>query len=229
MRTALLLAAALLAGCGHAPRAPRTTAVRAEGWAPLGPEGREHARDRALADALRRAAERGSGVEVEGRSAVRDSVTLSQDVVTRARGTVRSWLVLGERVVDGILKVGILAQVEDGREPERTVALTFSDRRMEAGVAKALAEKGIVTDRRASTRVSGTAKARALHVSVFPGTESFRASTELVMSASGGPPRRFFAEASALDVDEELAADKAVEAAGYKAGLALADVLAARP
>jgi hypothetical protein len=232
VRSALLLTALLLTGCASPPRGSRTTAVRAEGWAPLGPEGREHARDRALADALRRAAERGSGVTVEGESSVRDSVALSQTVSTRSRGVVRSWRVLGERVVDGILKLGVLAQVEEGRAPGRAVALKMKDPRAEAGVARALAEKGIDTDRRAATRVTGSATSRPLRVSVFPGTESYRASAELVVSASDASSgdiaadgRRFFGEASALDVDAGLAAGKAVEAAGYKAGLALADSL----
>lgn len=225
MRAALLLSAALLGACASAPGGPRVSAVRAEGWAPLGPEGREHARDRALADALRRASERGAGVLVEGRTSVRDAVTLSSDVMTRSRGVVRSWLVLGEQVVDGILKVGVLAQVEEGRGLGRTVALRLKDARAEAGVARALAEKGIETDRRAPTRVTGTASSRALRVSVFPGTESYRAGAELVISGRDGEPRRFFAEASALDVDGDLAAAKAVEAAGYKAGLALAELL----
>ncbi|MDX6769340.1 MAG: hypothetical protein SF051_07395 [Elusimicrobiota bacterium] len=225
MRTALLLAAALLAGCAGTPRGPRLASVRAEGWAPVGPEGRAHARDRALADALRRAAERGAGVVVEGRTAVRDAVTLDTSVLTRSRGVVRSWLVLGERVVDGVLELGVLAQVEEGRGPGRTVALRLADARAEAGVARALAEKGVETDRRASTRVSGTAVARALRASVFPGTETFRAGAELVLDDGDGRARRFFAEASALDPDGELAAAKAVEAAGYKAGLALADAL----
>jgi hypothetical protein len=200
--------------------------VRAEGWAPLGPEGKAHARDRALADALRRAAEQGAGVVVEARSSVEKSVTLAQDVVTRARGVVRSWLVLGERVEDGILRLGIVAQVEEGKSPARTVALKIDDARARAGVAKALAENGIAVDRRALRRVNGTAKARALRVSVFPGTELFRASTELVDEDTA---RTVFGEASALDVDPELAAAKAIEAAGYKAGLALAESMASTP
>jgi hypothetical protein len=227
VRAALLLTAALLAACAHAPARPETVPVRAEGWAPLGPEGRAHARDRALADALRRAAEQGAGVVVEARSSVEKSVTLAQDVVTRARGVVRSWLVLGEREEHGILRLGIVAQVEKGRGlPERTVALSMTDARARAGVAKALAERGIAVDRRALRRVSGTAAARSLRVSVFPGTESFRASTELVDEQTS---RTVFGEASALDVDPDLAAAKAIEAAGYKAGLALAESLASAP
>lgn len=226
MRAAALLAAALLAACAHAPKDPRLAAVRAEGWAPMGREGRAHARDRALADALRRAAEQGSGVVVEGRSAVEKSVTLTQDVVTRARGVVRSWLVLGERVEEGILRLGILAQVEQGPPgAEKAVALRVSDPRAAAGVAKALAEKGIATDRAALTAVSGSASARPLRTSVFPGTETYRASAELIVKRATGEPARVFGEASALDVDPQMASAKALEAAGYRAGLELAALL----
>lgn len=226
MRAAALLAAALLAACGHAPREARPlAAVRAEGWAPLGPEGRAHARDRALADALRRAAEQGSGVVVESRSAVEKSVTLRQDVVTRARGVVRSWLVLGERVEEGLLKLGILAQVEEGpARPASSVSLQVSDPAAAAGVARALAESGIATGRGAPVTVTGTASARALRAAVFPGTETYRAGARLRVNVDGAE-RLIFEEASALDVDAGAAAAKATEAAGYRAGLALAKVL----
>ncbi len=153
---------------------------------------------------------------------MRDAVALRQMVSTRSRGVVRSWLVLGESAADGILKVAILAQVEEGRGPGRAVALRLGDARAEAGVARALAESGIETDRRAATRITGSATSRPLRASVFPGTETYRASAELVVSAQGAAARRYFGEASALDVDGDLAAAKAVEAAGYKAGLALA-------
>lgn len=228
MRTSLLLSAALLAACAHAPQ-PRSVSVSAEGWAPVGADGLEHARDRALADALRRAAEKGSGVTVEGRSEVKDAVTLTSDVLTKAVGVVRSWDVVKEEVVDGIMRLFIAAVVVDGPVRTSNIALKVDDERAESGVAKALQEKGFTVDRRSRTKVTGTARARASRASYIPGTETYRASAELVVSTEGGAPRRVFEEASALDADPDQASAKAVEAAGYRAGLALAALLAARP
>lgn len=218
------LAAALLAACAH--RGPASRAVTAEGWAPVGPEGRAHARERALADAQRRAVESAAGVRLEARSRVSGSVALEQEVETRSRGSLESWEALEEREEDGLLRVRVRAVVSPGAAPGRgPVALRLEDPRVAAGVARALAERDVPVDRRARDRVEGVGRRRFLADTLIPGTRVARASVSLTLSGPAGE-RAASGEASAVDLDPELAADKAAEAAGYRAGLALADALA---
>lgn len=106
--SAAALAALLAAGCAAGPR----VRVDAEGWAPLGPGGERAAREEALADARRRAVERGAGVRVTARSVVVDGAASSQRVSARSAGAVRSWRVLAEEREQGGVRVLIRAEVE---------------------------------------------------------------------------------------------------------------------
>ena len=68
---------------------------------------------------------------------------------------------------------------------------------------------GVADDRGDGLRHGGErSAARALRAAIIPGTESYRASTELVMRSGEEEPRRFFAEASALDRREDVALEQ---------------------
>lgn len=201
-----LLPLLLLTGCAHLH----------EGVAPVGPQ----ARERALADAQRRAVESVSGVRLESSSKVKGSVSLEQEVTTRSRGSLKSWKIVSESEKDGLMRVRIKAEVS--REPlKESVALKVADPRLAAGVARGLAESGVEVREDSSMKVEGSGRARRLASSLIPGTTAARAGVTLRYGETA-----LSEEASAIDADPELAEEKAVEAAGYRAGLAIGAALA---
>lgn len=109
---AAALAVVLMAGCAGGVRKDLARTVVVEGWAPIGSLPRPEARRRALADAQRRAVEQAAGVEVASVSVVDDASRVRERVSTAARGTVTSFKVLRETVVDGVLRLTVRAEVE---------------------------------------------------------------------------------------------------------------------
>ena len=224
MRTALL-AAFLFSGCAHA--GPRTRLVETEGYAPVDARGLPDARDRAAADARRRAVEQVAGVSVESSSRVENAVTTEQKTTSRSRGFVESSSAVEEDVRDGMMRVRVKARVREGPAPWTTVALNIPDGPLAAGVARALREKKVGTEGGSgSAELTGTSRTAELPHSLIEGTTAVRANAMLILK--GGTTLSVSGAASGLDPDPVGAADKAIEAAGYRAGLELAAAMTAR-
>jgi hypothetical protein len=118
MKALALVGAALLAACAHAPaRGPRLEAATAEGWAPVAKSDPIGTRRRALAEALRAAVEKATGVRVSARTRVSQAVAVDDSITARSSGEVRSYEILGEREEDGFHKTRVRVLVEIGAPP----------------------------------------------------------------------------------------------------------------
>ncbi|MDX6771229.1 MAG: flagellar assembly protein T N-terminal domain-containing protein, partial [Elusimicrobiota bacterium] len=115
LATAALTAAVLAAtGCAGA----RTREVVVEGVAAVGADGADAARERALADARRRAVEQAAGVEIGSFVVTNGGVAVLDRVSATARGALRGYRVVSEGRADGAVTVRIRARVEpDGAAP----------------------------------------------------------------------------------------------------------------
>ena len=227
MRTALLAAAVALSACAHA--GPKTRTVEADGFAPVDGRGLADARDRARGDARRRAVESVAGVSVESTSRVENAVTTEQKVTSRSRGFVESSSAVEEDVRDGMVRVRLKARVREGAAPWTTVALRIADGPLASGVARALREKKVDTGGgRGSAELTGTARTAELPHSLIAGTTAVRANAILTLKGEGTPVHAAGA-ASGIDPDPAGATDKALEAAGYRAGLELAAAMTREP
>ena len=227
MRRLALVAALGLAACSHAGR--RARVVEAEGYAPVDARGLADARDRAIGDARRRAVESVAGVTVESSSRVENAVTTEQKTSSRSRGFVEASSAVEEDVRDGMVRVRVRAKVREGAAPWSTVALNIPDGPLAAGVARALREKKIETGGgRGSAELTGTARTSDLPTSLIAGTTAVRANASLTLQGEGSPLHASGA-ASGLDPDRDGAADKALEGAGYRAGLELAAAMNRAP
>ena len=113
MRSALLVAAALVAACAHAPeRGPRVKSTVAEGWAPIVKADPPGTRRRALATALRTAVEKTAGVNVTGRTRVDGAVAVDEVLTARSAGIVKSYEIIGEREEAGFHMTTVRALVD---------------------------------------------------------------------------------------------------------------------
>lgn len=226
MRRLLIAAALTLSACAHG--GPRSKVVEAEGYAPVDARGLADARDRAVADARRRAVESVAGVTVESSSRVENAVTMEQKTSSSSRGYVEASSATEEDVRDGMVRVRVRARVREGAAPWRTVAMNIPDGPLAAGVARALREKKIETGGgRGSAELTGTARTADLPTSLIAGTTAVRANATLALNGNGTSLHASGA-ASGLDPDRDGAADKALEAAGYRAGLELAAAMSVR-
>lgn len=226
MRRLLIAAALTLSACAHG--GPQSKVVEAEGYAPVDARGLADARDRAVADARRRAVESVAGVTVESSSRVENAVTMEQKTSSSSRGYVEASSATEEDVRDGMLRVRVRARVREGAAPWRTVAMNIPDGPLAAGVARALREKKIETGGgRGSAELTGTARTADLPTSLIAGTTAVRANATLALNGNGTSLHASGA-ASGLDPDRDGAADKALEAAGYRAGLELAAAMSVR-
>ena len=223
MRKLALAAVLATAACAHA--GPKSKVVEAEGFAPVDGRGLADARERAMGDARRRAVESVAGVSVESSSRVENAVTMEQRTTSRSRGFVESSRPVREDVRDGMVRVLMRARVHEGTAPWTTVALNIPEGPLASGVARALREKKIETGGgRGAPELTGSARSSALGQSLIEGTTAVRANATLVLKGEGSPLHASGA-ASGLDADPAGAADKALEAAGYRAGLELAAVM----
>ncbi|MBI2789092.1 MAG: flagellar assembly protein T N-terminal domain-containing protein [Elusimicrobia bacterium] len=227
MRRSLIAAALALGACAHA--GPKSKVVEAEGFAPVDARGLADARDRAVADARRRAVESVAGAQVESTSRVEGAVTTEQRTTSHSRGFVESSTAVEEDTRDGMVRVRVRAKVREGAAPWSTVSLNIPDGPLAAGVARALREKKIETGGgRGAAELSGTAHTMDLPTSLIAGTIAVRANASLLLKGEGSPLHASGA-ASGLDPDRDGAADKALEAAGYRAGLELAAAMTRVP
>ncbi len=220
MRHLLIAAALSLSACAHA--GPKTKVVVSEGFAPVDARGLADARDRAVGDARRRAIEQVAGVSLESTSRVEGAVTTEQRVTSKSRGFVEASDSLAEEVRDGQVRVRVRARVREGAAPFSTVELNIPEGPLASGVARALREKKIETGGgRGASELTGRSTTFDLPSSMIAGTTAVRANASLVLKGEGSPLHASGA-ASGLDADRDGAADKALEAAGYRAGLELA-------
>ena len=227
MRRFALAAVLATAACAHT--GPKSKIVEAEGFAPVDGRGLADARDRAMGDARRRAVVAVAGVTVESSSRVENAVTQEQRVTTRSRGFVESACPVQEDVRDGVVRVRMRARVREGSAPWTTVAMNIPEGPLAAGVARALREKKIETGGgRGAAELTGRSTTIALPNSLIAGTTAVRANASLVLTREGSP-LHVTGAASGLDVDPVGAADKALEAAGYRAGLELASAMSVVP
>jgi len=227
VRGALLAAAVALSACAHG--GPKTKVVETEGFAPVDARGLADARDRAVGDARRRAVEQVAGVTVESSSRVENAVTTQQRTSARSRGFVEASSAVEEDVRDGMVRVRVRAKVRAGPSPYSSVSLRIEEGPLAAGVARALREKKIDADGgRGAPELTGSAHTADLPTSLIAGTTAVRANASLVLKGEGAPLYSSGA-ASGLDPDRDGAADKALEAAGYRAGLELAAAMNAQP
>ncbi len=226
MRRLLLAAALLASACSHA--GPKTRTVLADGFAPVDARGLADARDRARNDARRRAIEDVAGVSVESTSSVENAVTTEQTTTARSRGFVESSSPVQEDVRDGMVRVRLQARVRTGSGSLTTVALRIPEGPLSAGVQRALREKKVSTEGgRGAAVLTGVGRTADLPTSLIAGTTAVRASAALTLK--GAEELHALGAASGLDPDPAGAADKALEAAGYRAGLALVAAMTAPP
>jgi len=231
MRGMWLLLLLLAAACAHAPRGGgQARLVEAESWSPLEPKDPGVARKRALAEAQRRAVEKAAGLRLSARIRVEAAVSVEQRIETYARGVIRSYEVLSELVESGFLKVRIRALVllEAAQDPwpkHVKIAVAVPSAPISGGLSRALAARGFsmtgASD--ADLVLRGEARTFALPDRRLAGFHSCRArfSLEIVRAGTGEVSRRT-QEASALDLEEEGAREKALEVVGRLAAEALA-------
>ncbi|HAH08125.1 MAG TPA: hypothetical protein DCM05_16635 [Elusimicrobia bacterium] len=113
---ALVAAGALLASSGCSNRlklakGEKGEVVKAEGWAPIDPKDAYGTKQRALAEAQRKAVERVVGVYISAKSRVNQAVEVDQNILANVGGYVRKFEVLDEREEEGFHKTRIKAVV----------------------------------------------------------------------------------------------------------------------
>lgn len=239
IRTALLAFAAVLSVSGCASGGRRGQAGRwvdAEGWAALSGS-RTQARERALADAQRRAVEKGAGVRVAAATVLEESVVRRQRLRSELDGYIERFEVGEERVEDGMLKVGIRALVRPNvpgaarpAPPEGSPALGFEAQGPAAdGLRRSFLAAGfsVGSPAKAGYVVRGRADVRPVRDRRLAGLHSARARVvvEVVEPASGLVVASAVEEAAALSWESQAAEEQALYAAGAAAAVPVAAAL----
>jgi hypothetical protein len=120
---AALMSMAGLCGCASvASRGARGETVVVEGRAMLDRADRAGTRQRALADAQKRAVERVSGVFVAAATLIEDAVATRQRIATEAEGRIERYDVIDEKEEAGVLVLRIRAVVLRGPEAQSSGA-----------------------------------------------------------------------------------------------------------
>ena len=173
----LLIAAALLAACAHAPRGPKLSRAMGEGWSPILKSDLAGTRRRALADALRSAIEKATGVRIAASTRVSQSIAIEDSITARTSAAVRSYEILGESDEDGFHKTRVSALIEIGAPPsdgdrpgpppgDPKVSVRLDGPHADgaaAAVRRSLIERGFsVVDSGADVTVSGDVSVTAL-------------------------------------------------------------------
>ena len=233
LRPVLWLVLAALAGCAHAPLSGgEGRVVEAEGWSPLDAKDLLASRERALAEAQRKAVEKAAGVRVSAVTKVAQAVTLDQRIEASVGGTIRSYEVLSERADEGFLKVRIRAIVlleapPAPQPPERArLAVLIGEEPLSGAVRLALSGRGFrLTEKaeEADAVVRGGGKAYPQAAGGLSGFRSYRGRASLEYQRRGSPEIVLESrEGAGLDPVDEIARDKALESAGRLAAEALA-------
>lgn len=215
--------------------------VEAEGWTPFDAQDLLASKQRALAEAQKKAVERVVGVYVSAKTRVAAAVTLDQNILANVGGYVKRYDVVKEWPEDGFYKTKIRAHVLYKKlgsdlkglglvRPEappgnpRVLVEVAGDAAGDAGegpaagaVRKAFVERGFQVgtaapkSAAADIRVAGTASARELTDVRLGGFRSWRARVELTASRTGS------AEVLARKTQEASGLDAVADIARAKA------------
>jgi hypothetical protein len=231
---------ALTAGCAdmgaRAPGGRREISVDAEGWAPITGGDMLSARHRALAEAQKKAVEKAVGVTVRASTRVDDAVSIKQSIEANLGGTIRRYEVTSEGEEGGFFKVRIravviyqpLEPVPPERLPSR-LSIHIASEKAAGAVRSALASRDYDLsddDDGADVAVTGVVETRGLADPRLGGFYSYTAKVSLTAAnLRSGKVTRIDAEASAVDLNEHAACDRALEKAGNDSGAALASSL----
>lgn len=238
----ILVCLAALSACASEPRrVSKARWVEAEGWAAVQAGRPQDGQRRALAEAQRRAVEKGAGVRVAAATLVKDSVSLRQTLRAELSGFIERFEVLGESLEDGFHKVRIRAQVRLGQaEPGRLDApqgegrLSFAVQGPAArGLERGFLARGFTAAGREPSDfiVRGRASSGPVLDRRLGAFRAWRArvAIEVVEAATGEVVYSGVGESSALALDAEAAQAQAAEAAGEAtagpAAAALAELL----
>ncbi|MBI4422501.1 MAG: hypothetical protein HY554_02170 [Elusimicrobia bacterium] len=251
--------AAAAAGCSHGRLKPqpgeRGEVIEAEGWAPLDPQDVLGTKQRALAEAQKKAVERVVGVFISAKTRVDQAVNVDQRILANVKGYIRKYDLVSEREDGGFLKTRIRALVlyqkigDDLKDlglvrpppppgnPKVVVRLRARGRGKEEfgeaaaqGVRRALVERGflVVEEGHGDLVVTGETEAHPIEDARLAGFRSFRARVSLqAAKANGEVLSQKSQEASGLDPSGPVAEGKAYDAAGALAGEAVAAELLA--
>ena len=256
----LLLSVMLASGCSTARikgsvAAPE--AVEAEGWAPVDPKDAVGTKNRALAEAQKKAVEKASGVFVAATTKVEAAISVQQKIQTDSRGFIERYDVLSETTEDGFLKIRIRAFVarldesraralkapplgtprlqvliggDDSQDPRWTESARAALRARFVEHGFSLAAVGARRSRHDSYLVvQGVVRAFRVGDARLGAFKSMRARLRLSVtdSRTGEVVLEKSGEASALNLDAGFAADQAAADAGSSVGDAAAGDLAA--
>lgn len=228
---------ALTAGCADLDTREdggrREISVDAEGWAPLEGENALSARHRALAEAQKKAVEKAVGVTLRARTRVDDAINIKQSIEANMGGTIRRYEVTSQGEDGGFFKVRIHAVVIyralEAPAAKRAVprlAVRIANEKAAGAVRSALASRDFeisASDAGADVAVTGVVETRGLADPRLGGYYSYTAKVSLTAAnARSGKVTRVEYEASAVDTEEQVACDRALENAGNESGAELA-------
>jgi hypothetical protein len=218
---------------------PRETAVEAEGWAPVTGDDVPDARRRALAEAQKKAVEKAVGVTLRARTRVDDAISVRQSIEANMGGTIDRYEIASEGRDGGYYKVAIRAVVlerplaaEGTRRLVPRLSVRIAGEKVLGAVRAALAARDLdlsETEGDADVVATGVVETRGLSDPRLGGFYSYTAKVTLnAANLRDGKVYTAQAEASAVDLDERVARDGALEKAGEASGAALAEDLAGK-
>lgn len=250
----------LLAGCSSTAikgDAQDAQWVEAEGWAPIDRADLSGTRQRALAEAQKKAVERVVGVRVAASTRVEAAITVRQKITADIKGYIRRYDVLAEWMDAGFHKMRIKALVsrrraaEDGQEnipsepppgnPKVSVAIVGKGAAVEGGANASAAVRSrliahgfaVINPDADSPKPDFLLRGEVqTHPVTDPRLGSFRSclakiQLQVVETATGLVMVEKSQETPALGVDDESASSQAIENAGHLIGTTVADELSA--
>jgi hypothetical protein len=211
----------------------REIQVDAEGWAPVEGTNTLSARHRALAEAQKKAVEKAVGVTLHARTRVDDAINIRQSIEANMGGTIRRYEVMSEGQDGPFFKVRIRAvviyQALEAPVAKRNVPLLsvhIASEKAAGAVRSALASRDFdlsEKDSDADVVVSGVVETRGLADPRLGGFYSYTAKVSLTAAnIRSGKITHVEFEGSAVDTEEQVACDRALENAGNEAGALLA-------
>jgi hypothetical protein len=221
VRRAAAALAALLLVSGCAKRG-----VVAEGWAPLGADGADGARRRAVEQAQRAAIERETGVALSSRVRVERGEAVEQSLTARSSGRVASYEVLSQTRDSGGWRARIRAVVEPGAPGLWEVSLSSALLSgIASGAREGFARGGVGVVAAAEVRVDGSAEDEAAPPAA--GWPAWRARVRLTATRGGEVLAEAVGEAAAAEPGANAARARASERAASACAERLARKLVA--
>ena len=127
-RVFLVVLFCLIAPVQNTAFSEETGLVTAEGVAAVQEGAADIARDAAVEDAQKKAVEQAIGMFIDSRTQVEQYRVISDNILSRAKGYVKSYTILDERTDSGLLRVRISAEVALGRLSDELSAIGISTR-----------------------------------------------------------------------------------------------------